>query len=39
VERPLIVLATQPRDEIRTLPVPLTPLIGREREVASTGDH
>jgi predicted ATPase/DNA-binding CsgD family transcriptional regulator len=38
VERPPIVLATLPRDEIRTLPIPLTPLIGREREVASISE-
>jgi predicted ATPase/DNA-binding CsgD family transcriptional regulator len=32
------VATTQPRELTATLPVPLTPLIGREREVAALGD-
>ncbi len=30
--------STVPHDRVTTLPVPLTPLIGREREVAAVGD-
>src|SRR5215207_7604111 len=33
-----IVVTTQPRDQIPALPVPLTPLIGRERDVAAVCD-
>ena len=33
-----IVATTQPWDQIPALPVPLTPLIGREREVAAVRD-
>jgi predicted ATPase/DNA-binding CsgD family transcriptional regulator len=32
------VVTTQPRDQIPALPVPLTPLIGRERDVAAVCD-
>ena len=30
----LIVVTTQPREQTATLPIPLTPLIGREQDVA-----
>src|SRR5688500_4574534 len=30
-----IVVTTQPREPVSTLPVPLTPLVGREQEIAT----